>query len=522
MLLNERLKTSEIRYRRLFESAKDGILILNFNTGKIVDANPFIIKMIDQTLQDVKGKKLWQIGLFSNREQSESAFRELKKNNYIRFEDMPIQRKDGSITEVEFISNVYLENGSKVIQCNIRDITERKKTENALKDSLMHIRHINEDLTAAKIRAEESDNLKTAFLANMSHEIRTPMNAIVGFSGFLLNPGLSHEKLASYVQIIKASSLQLLTVIGDIIDISKIETGQMIIESEPVNINNLLDELFITYKKIVEIKKIKLYYSPDHPHEPVQVETDGNRIRQILCNLLNNAIKFTTEGEIEFGYHLTEHAVEFFVKDTGIGIAPENHALVFQRFRQVGAADDLIYGGNGLGLSISSALIKRLGGNFAVVSALGKGSTFSFTVPYTKKIRVNLTSKTNPKRIADWNKKTILIVEDDINNHSLLEAMFTGTNAKLLHAWDGREAVESVENHADISLVLMDIKMPIMDGYKATRLIKHLRPKLPVIAQTAYALSHDRNLALDAGCDDYLSKPIEKETFMQKVGAYLA
>jgi PAS domain S-box-containing protein len=296
----DNLNESEMRYRRLFESAKDGILILDFETGNIVDANPFIIHMIACDLTGILGKKLWEIGLFSNKEQSENAFSELKKNGYIRFEDMPVQRPNGKTTEVEFVSNVYSVNQKKVIQCNIRDISDRKKMESILRESeqnlkkqnsdyhdlnkeyaalneeltesLNRLKIINTELTLEKIKAEESDKLKSSFLANMSHEIRTPMNAIMGFSDMLLQPGLSKDKLAGFVKIISASSLQLLSVISDIIDISKLEAGQITLNSEWVNIHSLLNELFITYKEPAEAKNLKLHYLSDRRLDDFQIK----------------------------------------------------------------------------------------------------------------------------------------------------------------------------------------------------------------------------------------------------------
>lgn len=409
--LIEKLKISEIRYRRLFESAKDGILILDFETGKIIDANPFIVKIIDYPLPEIMGKELWEIGLFSNKEESEQAFIELKTNGYIRFEDMPLQSRNGKITEVEFISNVYLENKTKVIQCNVRDITDRIKSECALvkseqslrqqnaeyadlnkeysslneelTESINRIQRINNDLIISKEKAEESDKLKSAFLANMSHEIRTPMNAINGFSELLLETGLSQDELEKYVHIINASSQHLLSIISDIVDTSKIETGQFSVESKTVNINMLMGELFVAYEKIVDLKKLRLVYSPDSPDKLVELKTDGIRIKQVVCNLLNNAIKFTKEGEIQFGYNLKENFIEFFVSDDGIGIAPENQSLIFQRFSQIEPTKKQINGGNGLGLSISKALVEKMGGTISVQSEPGTGSRFAFTIPFS-------------------------------------------------------------------------------------------------------------------------------------------
>jgi len=746
ILIYELLKESEMSYRRLFETAQDGILILDFESGKIVDANPFILNIIDCPLKDILGKKLWEIGLFINKEQSELAFSELKTNSYIRFEDMPVQKRNGQINDVEFISNVYWVNDIKVIQCNIRDITERKQTErkqelsnkilsilssqdnwkmlindilveiqkhtgieavgirlkdnddypyyeakgfsknfmeaekylcsldekgeiirdikgnphlecmcgnviskrtdpafphftkggsyfsnylscpvsagssgeiqiktcnrciaegfesialiplysakeiigllqlndkragmfslemiqffektgnsigiaynrikneNKIKENeqnlkkqninylnlnleysilnaeliktLNSIQKINDELITSKIKAEESDKLKSAFLANMSHEIRTPMNAIMGFAEFLLQPGLKKEKIDDFVQIINSSSLQLLSVISDVIDISKLEAGQIIVDSELINLNTLFNELFVIYKKIVELKKLRFYCSLENSNDFINIKSDKNRIKQIFCNLLNNALKFTSKGEIEFGYKIKENFIEFYVQDTGIGIAPENHTLIFQRFRQVEITDGREYSGNGLGLSISKALIEKLGGTITVNSELGKGSYFAFTVPYEPIIENNIENE--PTTITDqhnWNEKTILLVEDEAHNHAYAEELLKVTHARILHAWDGKQALEQVKTHPDISLVIMDIKMPVMNGYEATRHIKQIRPKLPVIAQTAYALSHDRKQALEAGCDNYMPKPLDKVLFMEVLNNYLS
>lgn len=390
-------------------------------------------------------------------------------------------------------------------------------------ESLNQIQNINNELIISKNKAEESDRLKSAFLANMSHEIRTPLNAIMGFSEFLLQPDLSRENLDDFVQIINSSSRQLLSIISDIMDISKMETGQFSIGSEIVNVNKLMTDLFITYKKIVDFKNLHLEYSCDRPNDLIQTRTDGNRIKQVICNLLNNAIKFTKEGKIEFGYKMKKNFIEFYVRDTGIGIDSEFHALVFERFRQVDAAKNQINSGNGLGLSISKALVEKMGGTISVDSKLGVGSIFLFTIPYVNETENSITSElTFESEKCNWIEKTILLVEDEVNNHAYAEQLLKVTKVNLLHAWDGSEAVDIVRCYPNISLVLMDIKMPIMDGYEATRLIKQIRPKLPIIAQTAYALSQEREQALEAGCDNYITKPIDKVLFMNLLNSFLS
>jgi signal transduction histidine kinase/CheY-like chemotaxis protein len=392
-----------------------------------------------------------------------------------------------------------------------------------LNDSLYQIREINKELNIAKEKAEESDKLKSMFLANMSHEIRTPMNAIMGFSNLLLEPGLSIEKIENYVQIIHVSSLQLLTIISDIIDISKIDANQITLNSELVNVNNLLKELYISYNRSVELKNIHLNCICEHPRLTVQAITDGNRIKQVFCNLLDNALKFTQKGKIDFGYKIKEGFIEFYVADTGIGIATENYELIFKRFRQVDATNNRINGGNGLGLSISKALIEKLGGTITIKSILGKGSTIIFTIPYIKNSKNNspTRSKGKSRQFNGGEGKTILIAEDEINNYAYIEEILSDSKVKIVHAWDGNEAVECVKNNPDISLVLMDIKMQKMDGYEALRLIKQIRPSIPVIAQTAYALSYDKTQTLQAGFDNYISKPIAKDTLIEIISGYL-
>ena len=250
--------------------------------------------------------------------------------------------------------------------------------------SINHIQTINNELIVAKNNAEESDRLKSAFLSNMSHEIRTPLNSIMGFSSFLLEPDISKKDIHEFVNIININSQKLLTIISDIMDISKVEASQFIVDSEPVNINKLTNELFVTYKKSVDQKKISLKCVCDRPTELIQIRTDGNRIKQVLSNLLNNAIKFTNEGEIEFGYKLSAKFIDFYVNDSGIGIDPKNYALIFERFRQIEGSKKQLNSGNGLGLSISKALVEKLGGTITVNSELGKGSSFAFTIPFVE------------------------------------------------------------------------------------------------------------------------------------------
>jgi PAS domain S-box-containing protein len=432
------------------------------------------------------------------------------------------------------------------------DITERKKAENELQDrekklteqnmeyqrlnqeylivneelteSLGRIQKMNEDLKIAKEKAEESDKLKSAFLANMSHEIRTPMNAIIGFSGLMADRTISRERIDEYLKLINLGCQQLLCVINDIIDISKIEAKQISLYPETFNLNDVLNELYVIYKLQAENKDLSLVYLKDRTNENIQIKTDKIRVKQVLGNLLSNAIKFTHKGKVEYGYSFKENLIEFYVKDTGIGIARENHSLIFERFRQVDSTCTRNYGGNGLGLSIAKALVEKLGGNITLKSKFGKGTTFFVSIPFDDSIKkVNGTVVHGEKAgIPHWNEITILIVEDEMNNYYYTKETLSDTFVKILHVWNGEEAVNMVRENPLIDLILMDIKMPVMDGIEAMKVIKRLNADIPVIAVTAYAMSDDREKALKEGFDDYISKPIDNNIFIKKIDICLS
>ncbi|HEX2394325.1 MAG TPA: response regulator [Bacteroidales bacterium] len=391
-----------------------------------------------------------------------------------------------------------------------------------ISESLQRIQKMNDELVTAKNKAEESDRLKSSFLANMSHEIRTPLNAILGFSSFLKNPELSRERIEEFVDIIDASGHQLLSVINDILEISQIESGHISITIESVNITKLLNELFILFKKDASANNLDIVLNINNSADDIITRTDGGKVRQVLINLLNNAIKFTHEGRVEFAARVAKNQVIFYVKDTGIGIDPNDQAIIFEPFRQVETTITRNYGGNGLGLSISRALVEKLGGKMTVHSIPKKGSTFGFTIPYltddqtaTREDKVKSGTPT-----YNWKNHQILVAEDEIYNYRFIEEMLASTHVKVLHARDGKEAVEMVRNNPDISLVIMDLKMPGMDGYEATEIIKQIRPELPVIAQTA-TVHNSTEDAHNAGFDEYLSKPIEINSFMEVIDAYL-
>lgn len=376
-------------------------------------------------------------------------------------------------------------------------------------------------LNLAKEKAEESERLKAAFLANMSHEIRTPMNGILGFVGLLKEPKLSGEEQQEYILIIEKSGERLLNIINDIVDISKIEAGQMAINMKESNINDQVEYINTFFQPEFERKGLQYSFKNGLPSKDAIIKTDREKIYAILINLVKNAIKFTNVGSIEFGYKLiknNEHSeLEFFVKDTGIGIPKDRQEAIFERFIQADISDKMALQGAGLGLSISKAYVEMLGGKIWLESEAGKGSTFYFTIPYNCESReidipVNFESA-DPVKYQVENLK-ILIAEDDEISEKLLRMGVKIFGKEILKARTGVESIEICYNNPDIDLVLMDIKIPGINGYEAVRQIRQFNKDVIIIAQTAYGLSGDREKAIEAGCNDYISKPIVMEELL--------
>jgi two-component system sensor histidine kinase/response regulator len=389
-------------------------------------------------------------------------------------------------------------------------------------------RYAEERLREAKEKAEESDRLKTAFLANMSHEIRTPMNGIIGFSNLLRNPDLNNDERSDFLNHITSCGNTLLNLIDDIIDISKIEAGQIKIRIAESNINTVLNEIFDSFNasKVREGKEnIKFVKRISLPDEKAVILTDPFRLRQIMSNLIGNALKFTLEGYVEFGYNLENNEnLHFYVKDTGIGIPKDKQAIIFERFGQVLDTSFFInQKGTGLGLAISNNLVLLLGGKIWVESELGVGSTFHFSIPYNN--LADAVVKTSSGDLITgreiYKNKTILIAEDEEVNYLYFKQIFKNTGVHLIWVKNGIEAIEEVTNNPDISLILMDCKMPVLDGYEATSAIKEMKPNLPIIAQTAFAMPEEQEKAIYAGSDAYITKPIRVKELFENLSKFL-
>lgn len=475
--------------------------ITGYSFEEVIGKNPNILKSGEQTESFYK----WMWQTVSSGKEWSGEMHNKKKNGELYWESV-------------VISSLIDNNGKITHYIGIKeDITERKKM-------LL-------ELVAAKEKAEENERLKTAFLHNISHEIRTPMNAITGFANLLSTPGLTEDEINQFTETILDSSNQLLMVINDIISIATIEAGQEKINLKKNNLNNLCNHIFEQFRLKAHTRKLEFQIQSELIDAQANIITDETKLLQVLHNIIENALKFTISGKVTYGYKLKQIAnkqseIEFFVTDTGIGIDPEMHDEIFKRFRQVESTTTRRYGGSGLGLSISKAYVELMGGKIRVESEINKGSTFYFTIPYLQSneivtediIPVNLILRNN---YSEPNKiKTLLIAEDEDSNFMLIEHILNEQNFTILRANNGAEAVELCKTE-EIDLVLMDIKMPVLDGYEATKLIRVFNSDLPIIALTAYTTPMDKKKAFECGCNDHISKPFRKAALIDKIGAFL-
>jgi PAS domain S-box-containing protein len=494
-------------FERIFNLSANPICIANLD-GTLTKVNPAFSKSLGYTEKEIVGKKIFD---FMLKEDIKSTVDYVKnqvkaKVDLLQLENRYVAR-NGSIVWFSWMTQpIYEENISFSVA---HDITRIKRVET--------------ELITAKEKAEESDRLKTAFLENMSHEIRTPLNGIIGFSELFLEPELSSYDREHYARILINSGQKLLAILNDILDISRIETGQLEISNEEVNINHQLDELYQLFLPKASEKKLDYTLKKDLPDTNAITLTDKIRLHQIISNLLVNAFKFTEKGFVHFGYRFEDNYFKFFVEDSGVGIDKKMHNKIFERFMQANIDISKSYGGTGLGLSISQKLALLLGGKIDLESETGKGSTFYFSLPMVHPTGKSESTLSGPT--ASFNKtkekQQILLVEDDEVNYEYLNAVLTKAGYIVIPAMDGKQAIEYVEKNDTLQLVLMDIKLPLVDGYEATKKIKEIRPNLPVIAQTAYAMTTDREKALKAGCNDYIAKPVAADALVRIVEKYI-
>ena len=500
--IKEKAVEREAQFRLIFESSLDAIIWTEAKTGIIIACNPASQILTEYTKQEIIGQSFT---IILPSERSENIVFDYSQHQQIggtKSLEFQILTKSGKIKYVELSGTNVEISGTEISQGIFKDISSRKQKEL--------------ELMLAKEHAEESDRLKSAFLANMSHEIRTPMNGILGFANLLNDSKLSGEEQQEYIKIIEKSGVRMLNIINDIIDISKIESGLTKVNVGDSNVNDQIEYLYTFFKPEVEHKGMQLIFKNSLLSKESIIQTDREKVFAILTNLIKNAIKYSDTGTIEFGYTLveTKHAsslLEFFVKDHGIGIPKDRQEAIFERFIQADISDKRAFQGAGLGLAITKSYVEMLGGKIWVESEEGKGSTFYFTLPCNFKMEEEvIAEKYESATYMDVQdeKLTILIAEDDDISKKLIYIALKTIGKEVFNVRTGIEAVEACRSNPDIDLVLMDIQMPKMDGYEATRIIRQFNKDIIIIAQTAFGLSGDREKSIEAGCNDYISKPI--------------
>ena len=515
---NEPEHTIELKFLSISENLKDQILQ---ETG--IEVNNFKVKISPESKAELirNSDKLMEFteGIF------ELSFGTLP---------IPVCRVFEKILQVRKIYGLSLLRGGKLygsveIITSKDDLEDKPLIETFIYQAsiALHRRQLEQELISAKLKAEESDKLKTAFLANMSHEIRTPMNGIIGISQLLTRQPVPEKERNEYLAMINANGNILLNLVNDIIEISKIESNQVDTRESEFSLNKLFNELncFILTEKMTKNKSsVELIMKLDKSDDDSYIIADRQKLQQVLSNLIGNAIKFTQSGEIEFGYLVnTNNYLEFFVKDTGIGIPENKLDLIFNRFTQADQSLTRRFGGSGLGLAISKGFVEIMKGRIWAESRETGGAIFRFEIPYKPSVpsaKIEIRVKVKPENF-NWSEYTILVVEDNYMSFKLLQALLKKTMVNILHADNGHKAIDMVISNPGIHLVLMDIQLPLMNGYEATKEIKKIRPGLPVIAQTANALDDDRLKCLNSGCSDYITKPIVFETFLNLINNYI-
>jgi PAS domain S-box-containing protein len=508
------LRISELRYRRLFEAARDGILILDAATLKITEVNPFMTELLGYSHAEFLGKELWEIGLFSDKEASQEAFKALQKTGYLRYEDLPLQATNGTLRDVEFVSNVYEEDSHQVIQCNIRDITDRKRAEEERTLLLAAAQ-------SARAEADSANSIKDQFLATLSHELRTPLTSILGWSQLLTRDNLDKKDTARAIETIARNARVQRRLIDDLLDISRIISGKLRLAVREVKLEALIQAVVDDVRPAADARSINLNATLDSEIGPIAGDPD--RLQQIVWNLLTNAIKFTPKnGDVHVRLERSVSAIVITVHDSGEGIAPELLPHVFERFRQADFSHTRGNGGLGLGLSIVRQLVELHRGTVTAESpGEGAGTTITVILPLTSlHDDLNAIEKTGFGSVR--NSPTpgqhlllglrVLIVDDEVDSRELVAAILVRVGAEVFTVASGTEALEQMKRQR-FDLLISDIGMPGMNGYDLIGQVRELAEeyggRTPAVALTAYAGIDDRNRALAAGYEMHIPKPFE-------------
>jgi PAS domain S-box-containing protein len=508
-LAEEAIAESERKYRTIFENVQD----LYYETaidGTIIEVSPSIefLSKGQYRRNDLIGKSIYNF--YSDAKERAAIISQLKERGTVSDFEITLKNKDGSTVPCSVSSKIYFDTlglPEKIIG-SMHDITDRKNVSNAL--------------NLAKEKAEASDKLKTSFLNNISHEVRTPLNGILGFAEIMSLPDISDEDKKESLLMLNESSDRLLNTITNYMDVSLLTSGSLSVNKKDFIQSKILRRIFENFEPLCSNKKLELMLKIPENTENYTINSDPEIFQKIISHLLNNAVKFTEKGSMHFGYSMHESVFEFFVKDTGIGIGKESIEIVFDTFAKEDRGHFKITEGSGLGLSIAKGMTEALGGKISVESVLGEGSCFYVSIPSGKMPFMDLSVKSGNEIKKTTGGNMILVAEDDETNFYYLDAIIKReTHAKILHASNGKEAIELFKANPGINLVLMDIKMPEINGFEATQQIKLINHNVPVIALTAYAMSGDEERIIAAGFDGYLSKPINKKNLLEKIAEYI-
>lgn len=503
----EIIRQNGTRLRAITDSAHDAIIMMDAE-GNISFWNPAAEKVLGYLPEEVLGKNLHALLVpehyLKRFATAFPLFRETGQGQAVgNTLELTSRRKDGKEIIISLsLSAVSVDNQWHAVGI-LRDITLQKQNEKELQEALK--------------RAEKVNKLKSAFIYNISHEVRTPLNGILGFSQLITDPDISEEERHKFFTLLKGSSDRLINTITNYIDISMLASRNMEITRKSVDPVNLLNLLYQKVQPVCREMNLGFFLDLPDSSDQILLNTDAELLRKALGHLLDNAVKFTHQGEIRMGFVLHDNGMEFFIRDTGVGISEDARERVFQTFAQEELSLTRGYEGSGLGLSIADGIVRLLGGSIRLVSEKGQGSHFSFCLPVQP---ADPSIITEPERVVikpSGIKPVILVAEDDESNMLFMRSVLSRIAVDLLTASTGLEAVEHCKTNPAINIMLMDLKMPEMDGYEATKTIKAFRPELPVIAVTAFAMSGDRKRAFDAGCDDYLAKPVTIESLYEKL-----
>jgi PAS domain S-box-containing protein len=494
------MKDSEVRYRRLFETAKDGILILDADMGKVIDANPFMTTLLGYSHDEFLGKELWEIGLFRDIKESRAAYRELQEKGYLRYENLPLESRSGHKVEVEFVSNVYAEDHHRVVQCNIRDITERSR-----------LQRLTHEQAAA---LADLDRRKDEFLAMLSHELRNPLAPILNAALLLRlhsnrnrQHGIEAPLLHQSASIIERQVGQLARIVDELLEVSRITTGRIQLHQEPIAVDVVVEDAVATVRSLIDQRKHELTVSLSP--QAIWLHADAARLEQVVVNLLTNAAKYTDEGgHIWLTVQQEGEEAVLRVRDTGVGIAPEILPRIFDLFTQAERSLDRSQGGLGIGLALVQRLVEMHGGTVAASSVLGQGSEFVVRLPVVSPPQSQASSPPTKTAQPTGPSLRVLVVDDNVDTVTTLALLVQESGHDVRTAYDGSAVLEAALDYRP-NVVLLDIGLPGLNGFEVAKQLRR-QPGLQnavLVAMTGYGRESDRQSSQEAGFDHHLVKP---------------